>query len=336
MYAAAGRDAANVTENQANRYAYFNEQARLAAGAQETVIAGLGKTFDEVVNLKNPMQAYNEMLGVTSDTLVRVGGRTEDQERALESMRDEYERVSEQLFDYAQGARGVGMEEEARAEKIGELNERLGQLNAAMGPLAAITDEYNVVAGNATINTAALYDEMYEAAVAAGADATELAILGGALGLYSEEALDAALKTALVQEKIEMLAASYAAGEISVYQMRLQLNQFVADLEAVPTQKNISFNLEIPPIPAELQGGGVKMTPQGPAVYGASGLDFTVPPGFPNDSFGPIYVQSGEHVQVTPAGQSSMGGATINIYAYPGQSPQAIATAVNQQLAVRG
>jgi hypothetical protein len=119
--------------------------------------------------------------------------------------------------------------------------------------------------------------------------------------------------------------------------MRIQLQQFITDLDRVPSEKTVSFKLDIPPIPAELQGGGVKMTPQGPAVYGASGLDFTVPPGFPNDSFGPIYVQSGEHVQVTPAGQSGGGsGATINIYAYPGQSPQAIASAVNQQLAVGG
>jgi hypothetical protein len=36
----------------------------------------------------------------------------------------------------------------------------------------------------------------------------------------------------------------------------------------------------------------------------AQGGDFTVPPGFPNDSY-PILVESGEHVQVTPAGQSS-------------------------------
>jgi hypothetical protein len=36
----------------------------------------------------------------------------------------------------------------------------------------------------------------------------------------------------------------------------------------------------------------------------ASGANFVVPPGFPNDSF-PMRVQSGEHVQVTPAGKSS-------------------------------
>jgi hypothetical protein len=40
-------------------------------------------------------------------------------------------------------------------------------------------------------------------------------------------------------------------------------------------------------------------------VTGAGGLDFTVPPGFPNDSY-PIRVQSGEHVSVTPVGGAMM------------------------------
>jgi len=40
--------------------------------------------------------------------------------------------------------------------------------------------------------------------------------------------------------------------------------------------------------------------PDHPAQYGA---DFVVPPGFPNDSY-PMRVTSGEHVQVTPQGQT--------------------------------
>lgn len=42
----------------------------------------------------------------------------------------------------------------------------------------------------------------------------------------------------------------------------------------------------------------------------AAGGSFTVPPGYPNDSYG-MYVSSGEHVQVTPAGQKTSTGNTI-------------------------
>jgi len=41
-------------------------------------------------------------------------------------------------------------------------------------------------------------------------------------------------------------------------------------------------------------------------IGGANGLDFMVPSGFPNDSFGPIFAQSGERVRVeTPEQQRS-------------------------------
>jgi hypothetical protein len=57
----------------------------------------------------------------------------------------------------------------------------------------------------------------------------------------------------------------------------------------------------------DINGNGV--------IGGAKGLNFTVPPGFPNDSFGPIFVQSGEKVNVTPAGQSPAGGTNVfNFY----------------------
>lgn len=45
--------------------------------------------------------------------------------------------------------------------------------------------------------------------------------------------------------------------------------------------------------------------PEGPGNH--SGANFVVPPGFPNDSF-PMRVESGEHVQVTPANQVGLGG----------------------------
>jgi hypothetical protein len=44
----------------------------------------------------------------------------------------------------------------------------------------------------------------------------------------------------------------------------------------------------------------------------ANGLDMIVPPGYANDSF-PIFAQSGEHVQITPAGKSNTSGMTVII-----------------------
>ncbi len=53
------------------------------------------------------------------------------------------------------------------------------------------------------------------------------------------------------------------------------------------------------PIKPKPKGGGG-------GIQAAAGIDFIVPPGYPNDSF-PMRVQSGEHVRVTPAGQMNSG-----------------------------
>jgi hypothetical protein len=50
----------------------------------------------------------------------------------------------------------------------------------------------------------------------------------------------------------------------------------------------------------------------------ARGGSFTVPPGFPNDSF-PMRVSSGERVSVTPAGQSA-GGMNVTLVYSPAVS----------------
>lgn len=65
-------------------------------------------------------------------------------------------------------------------------------------------------------------------------------------------------------------------------------------------------------------------------IGGATGLDMIVPQGYPNDSF-PIWAQSGEHVKITPPGQSSGGNVTMyNTFTVPNE---ATARAVAKELA---
>lgn len=342
MYASQAETNSTLTEQQANHFRYLAEQSDLAAEKQDELSAALAGTFKEYLALDDPVQAYNDLLGYTDDTLVKVSGRTADQEQALKDLRQEQERVQEQILSYQIGVRGVGLSEEERAEKISELNDRIGELNTAMEPLTAITNEYDVVAGNSTISQQALNEQLFAAISANSDNAAALAIAAGELGIYDEAQVEAALNAALLDEKVRQLASEWDGTKEGLADLRTELRMFVMDLEGIPSERTISFKLDIPPIPSELSGQptGVRMTEQGPQIHAASGLDFTVPPGFPNDSFGPIFVQSGEHVKVTPAGETSSnsrgGGNTINVYAYPGMSANAIASAVNQQLVVGG
>ncbi len=77
----------------------------------------------------------------------------------------------------------------------------------------------------------------------------------------------------------------------------------------------------------DLNGNGI--------IGAANGLNFMVPPGFPNDSFGPIFVQSGEKVQVTPAGKSG-GGNNINIIVNGAGDPKTVANEVMRKLRLQG
>lgn len=52
-------------------------------------------------------------------------------------------------------------------------------------------------------------------------------------------------------------------------------------------------------------------TNEGKEAY-SHGANFVVPPGYPNDSYGPIYVESGEHVNITPANEVLKDMRTFN------------------------
>ena len=91
-----------------------------------------------------------------------------------------------------------------------------------------------------TENTESWALELFQAADAAGASAEELAALGGALGIYSEEQVEAALKTAALMEKIEQLGARIAGG-MDVERAIGELSAFRQDLFPVtPAQMGFS------------------------------------------------------------------------------------------------
>lgn len=100
------------------------------------------------------------------------------------------------------------------------------------------------------------------------------------------------------------------SGVESAYNILLGMEDAVRMIEGShDVTINVTTNGSVPSFTGP--GGGQGQGQGGTSATGfASGADFIVPPGFPNDSYGPLYVQSGEHVQVTPAGQTSSGGVS--------------------------
>lgn len=144
--------------------------------------------------------------------------------------------VSYEDIQAAEERRKEIAEEEAEALRV--LAERQRELAAATGDYfaAAIESEnalvsYNEELGESQVNQDSLNQSIFDAANASGASAEQLAILGGALGLYSDEAVEAALQTALIQAKVDELADAYVNGGMSVNEMRASLNTFIAGLD---------------------------------------------------------------------------------------------------------
>ncbi len=88
-------------------------------------------------------------------------------------------------------------------------------------------------------NVEAVNKALYEQVEAAGASAATLALLGVATGQFTQEQAEAALKAAVLHEQIRAIAASVAAGDLSIGDALGQLNQArealdAANLAAVP------------------------------------------------------------------------------------------------------
>lgn len=378
-YSAAAAEAAGINENLSDKTAqlaahtgteeqaakaanlaneqYFKTLAEGAAAAEAAAqaaaeqAASMGDLFRQAIDTDGAIGLFNETSAQMADRTIYVSDLTGDQRTALSDLQAEYEKAQGIINDYTIGAKGVGMETEAVNEKVAEQQERMAELQAAMEPLLAVGGEFAAVQGTTTLNQEALNQAIFDAADAQGASAEQLAILGGALGLYSEDALNAALQSALIQAKIQELTAQYLAGDISVQQMKDSIYAFAESLNTIPGSVTTDVQVtgvdeaigKVGSLQAQLSalGGQVSAAEAAGAVQKpgggvglAGGADFVVPPGYPNDSFGPIYLQSGEHVQVTPPGQSGGGrsGMVQNNYFNNASNPEATATAVANKL----
>ena len=185
-------------------------------------------------------------------------------------------------------------------------NVSMGILSGALGTLS---DDY-ILAAEMTLAfqlalglvTQAQYDE-------------QMAILG-TLGPLQEMAklvelgtLDISyLKQAMADGKVtaEELEAAYRATGLSADEARKKVLGLTDAINAIPTHKQINIDVVYNP-------GQMPATAPGTApIAKHAGANFTVPPGYPNDSF-PMLVESGERVIVIPKGGNQ--GNTVNNFA---------------------
>ncbi|HXK36585.1 MAG TPA: hypothetical protein VJ553_03310, partial [Candidatus Paceibacterota bacterium] len=168
----------------------------------------------------------------------------------------------------------------------------VGTVQSAMGTLGGITSQYYTNQNNAL-------DTWYQKQIAALGDMTDA----------TQEQTDA--KKKIDQEYHDQQVALKKKEWESNKAMSIA-NATVSGIEAVV--KTFAayawpWNLIPAGIMTALAAVQVGMIASMPEPAFAQGADFTVPPGYDNDSY-PMRVESGEHVTVTPAGQG--GGDMIH------------------------
>jgi len=122
------------------------------------------------------------------------------------------------------------------AETNRELAESTREAAAAFAGYFVEATQANEAIVTTTVDQDGLNAAMYDAAIAAGGSAEQLAILGLATGQLSEDQAVAALKTAILMAEVNSLAAAYVAGDLSISELRTEMAGLVADVNAMDVE----------------------------------------------------------------------------------------------------
>jgi hypothetical protein len=140
-------------------------------------------------------------------------------------VRNEMEYATAATYGYSSALGGMtSAEQEAAAAHENFLSSFNAELRAK--------PEDGLYNAEGVANVEAVNKALYEQVEAAGASAATLALLGVATGQFTQEQAEAALKAAVLQEQIRAIAASVAAGDLSIGDALGQLNQAREALDA--------------------------------------------------------------------------------------------------------
>ena len=275
----------------------FYEQERAAyavAQAIEELVPATVMADQNLLRMAGTLVEVEEQTGLSTSAIIEYSAAMAEARGVNEELADKQGQLANQTGTVEQAVLAANLANQQAIETMREEAEAAAELQQRQADYFMTAVEGKPVQDD-------LNNAIFESARASGASAEQLAILGGALGIYSDEAVEAALKSALIQTKIDALAASYVAGNISVEEMRTGLQNFIAELDGVsgeagetggaieelsekmaslPTSHEFVIKItqdgEIPTIPNGPQGKGgdpTKMSGGGLVTGGVPGKD---------------------------------------------------------------
>jgi len=282
----------------------------------------------------NALGLLNEELSELGPQMVYFGGRTADQNRILDEAARRYDNLEDEIVDVTIGLDSLNMTSEEQAERIAEIREEQGKLIPLMDNLNSVQASGRFVVRQATINQEALNEAFIKGLPLTDDNAEAYLGLATSLGVFNEEQAEAIWLQIQMEMGIEDIREALANGTITIGQaedalytlgqegyesLQKVLDQTAKILSDLEKLRDGSWRFDVELVqtvtqlsqPGPTQGATGQTSTTGlTGEFGQHGLDMTVPPGYPNDSF-PIWTTSGEHVQVTPAGRTPSGGSTI-------------------------
>jgi myosin heavy subunit len=165
------------------------------------------------------------------------------------------------------------------AQKIGEMKASYGELQQKYDETAAAHEE---------ATRRILYDLLQQQLSVDGLTERESLVLAGVAEKWG--LIDSATSQAWQQ------LGTYTS---MVNDASVSVDTLVSGIANIPSEKTITISADVQSLLEEIMAAWDNSVPEGHQT----GADFVVPPGYPNDSF-LLRAQSGERVQVTPAGET--------------------------------
>lgn len=268
----AGEDA-GAAFNRGVRMAYFASEDYLesiqeAPQAVDGWSSALDDNEDAVIRVQQGTEDLQTGLDEVADAFDGAGMAAEDEHWALEQSSqahvDHYRQVQADKKAMEEAARAA----EELAERQGDLfTEALGvsdavadlddQLDGFNEKLLDLNSDLEDGTGNWESTSTAIAEteaeieklqmdklalDLYNAADAAGADALELAGLAGALGLYTDEQLEAALAAAAMQVALQDLGQKIADG-MDFSEALAELDELKERILGIPSERTIQMRV---------------------------------------------------------------------------------------------
>ena len=261
--AAAAQRAAEMQAAAAAKVAEARRQAAAELGDEFTEALGDG---DSAASEIEKVTARLEELYKATGRVVTVAASSEEQhikaalamydaEDAAGRLAEAQQRLAENTDPEAQRALEVAV---LRAQQgFWRAQEGATELNAALTEGSSWVTNYAGEIGQLEarleeLQGEAMVESLYQAADAAGASASTLALLAAATGDYTDAQIGAALKTAALQEKIEGMGAAIATGDTSVQAAIEELRTFSDALDEVPDETVVNIGVTVADIEADI------------------------------------------------------------------------------------